>query len=93
VNAPIQGTQADIIKLAMVKADEMIKEKGWEERVKLILQIHDELVYEIDDEIAEAAANEIRTVMETVAPAELLGGVPIRAEAAIGDDWGNTTKI
>ncbi len=88
VNAPIQGTQADIIKLAMVKADEMIKEKKWEERVKLILQVHDELVYEVDEKVAKEAAKEIREVMESVAPEKELSGVPIVAEAKEGKDWG-----
>lgn len=93
VNAPIQGTQADIIKLAMVKADEMIKEKKWEENVKLILQVHDELVYEVDDDLVEEAAKEIRDVMESVAPTEKLSGVPIVAEAKRGMDWGEMKKI
>lgn len=93
VNAPIQGTQADIIKLAMVKADEMIKEKKWEEKVKLILQVHDELVYEVDTNLAEEAAKEIRTVMQDVAPKEKLSGVPIVAEAAVGDDWGEMSPV
>ena len=93
VNAPIQGTQADIIKLAMVKADEMIKEKKWQEKVKLILQVHDELVYEVDESLTEEAAKEIRAVMEGVAPEKELAGVPIVAEAAIGEDWGNMKAI
>ena len=93
VNAPIQGTQADIIKLAMVKADEIIKEKKWEEKVKLILQVHDELVYEVDKNIAEEVAHEIRSVMQDVAPEKELAGVPIVAEAALGDDWGSMHKI
>jgi DNA polymerase-1 len=92
VNAPIQGTQADIIKLAMVKADELISEKGWNE-VKLLLQVHDELVYEVPEGIAEEAAQEIRNVMESVAPPAELAGVPILAEAALGKDWGSMEKI
>jgi DNA polymerase I len=88
VNAPIQGTQADIIKLAMVKADEMISAKKWEEKVKLILQVHDELVYEVDEDLAEKAAKEIREVMESVAPEKELSEVPILAEAKAGKDWG-----
>lgn len=92
VNAPIQGTQADIIKLAMVRADELIAEKGWDE-VKLLLQVHDELVYEVPKRLAEEAAAEIREVMESVAPTNELAGVPILAEAAIGNDWGSMEKI
>ncbi|HWO07709.1 MAG TPA: DNA polymerase [Candidatus Paceibacterota bacterium] len=93
VNAPIQGSQADIIKLAMVRADEMIKEKGWEEKVKLVLQVHDELVYEIHENIAEDAAREIRSVMEHVAPTDALSEVPIVAEAKIGENWDDMRKI
>ncbi|MFZ2887334.1 MAG: DNA polymerase [Minisyncoccia bacterium] len=93
VNAPIQGSQADIIKLAMVKADEMIKEKKWEDKVKLVLQIHDELVYEVDESVAEKAAKEIREVMQNVAPEKELAGVPIVAEAAVGEDWGEMRKL
>jgi DNA polymerase-1 len=93
VNAPLQGTQADIIKLAMVKADEMIKEKKWEEKAKLILQVHDELVYEVDADLAEKAAREIENVMESVAPEKELSDVPIVAEAKVGKDWGEMQRI
>jgi len=93
VNAPIQGTQADIIKLAMVKADKMIKEKKWEEKVKLVLQVHDELVYEVDESLAEKAAKEVREVMESVAPSAELAGVPIVAEAKMGKDWENMNVL
>jgi len=93
VNAPIQGTQADIIKLAMVKADALISAKKWEGRVQLILQIHDELVYEVENSLAIAAAAEIREVMETVAPTSELAGVPIVAEAKKGLDWADMEKM
>ncbi|MEK7069036.1 MAG: DNA polymerase [Patescibacteria group bacterium] len=93
VNAPIQGTQADIIKLAMVEVDEMIKEKKWEGKVNLILQIHDELVYEIAEDIAEKTAVEIRALMEgAVSPAEF-SGVPILAEVSIGKNWNEMKKL
>lgn len=93
VNAPIQGTQADIIKLAMVCADELLKQKEWQKDVFLLLQVHDELVYEAPSDIAEAVASEIRNVMESVAPTKELSDVPILAEAALGRDWGNMEKI
>jgi len=93
VNAPIQGTQADIIKLAMVKADKLIEEKGWRTDAKLVLQIHDELVYEVAEKDAEAVAREICAVMESVVPKGKLSGVPIVAEVSIGEDWGNLKKV
>src|SRR3989344_1955910 len=92
-NAPIQGTQADIIKLAMVRADELIEKRGWREKGKLILQVHDELVYEVAEDIAQEAATEIRAVMESIVPEGELSGVPILAEAKEGKDWDTMEKI
>ena len=93
VNAPIQGTQSDIIKLAMIEADRLIEKNGWRDKAALVLQVHDELVYELDESIAEEAARAIRHVMESVAPVEKLSGVPIVAEVAIGQDWGSLKKL
>jgi len=93
MNAPIQGTQADIIKLAMVEADGLIEKREWREKVKLVMQVHDELVYEIESEIAEDVAHEIQKVMESVVSSARLSGVPIKAEAKIGKHWGEMRKI
>jgi DNA polymerase-1 len=93
VNAPIQGTQADIIKLAMIEADRLIEERGWREDVRLLLQVHDELVYEIRSEMAEPVAREMKRVMESVAPIEKLSGVPIIAEASLGESWGAMRRL
>lgn len=93
INAPIQGTQADIIKLAMVKADEMIKEKKWEKQAMLVLQIHDELVYEVDEKLAEDIAYAIKHVMESVAPQKELSDVPIGAETAVGPNWDEMRRM
>ena len=92
VNAPIQGTQADIIKLAMVRADELIEKKGWRERVGLLLQVHDELVYEVDDALVDEAGAAIKEVMESALPKGVLGGVPIVAELAKGVNWAEMEK-
>ena len=93
INAPIQGTQADIIKRAMVVADEMIEQRGWRDRAKLLLQVHDELVYEIDDNDVEEIGEAIRSVMEDVVDPALLSGVPIIAEMSVGTNWGNTERV
>jgi len=93
VNARVQGTQADIIKLAMTEADQLIEKSGWRERVRLVLQVHDELVYELDVGVAETAARAIRDVMESVVPAHTLSDVPILAEVSIGNDWGTLKKL
>ncbi len=93
MNAPIQGTQADIIKLAMVEAHKLIQKNYWQSKVKLVMQVHDELVYEIDKDIAEEAALAIKKVMEDVVPVARLSGVPIKAEAKIGKNWGDMRKL
>jgi DNA polymerase-1 len=93
MNAPIQGTQADIIKLAMVQADDLIEKKKWRDKVWLVMQVHDELVYEIHKDISEDAAREIKKVMEDAVSSSRLSGVPIIAEAKIGKHWGEMKKI
>jgi DNA polymerase-1 len=93
INAPMQGTQSDIIKLAMVEADRLIEREGWRDKVELVLQVHDELVYELDEKLVHAAAPNIRHAMESVAPKKDLSGVPIIVEAAVGDHWGSMKKI
>jgi DNA polymerase I len=65
-NAPVQGTAADIIKLAIRFADEDLKKAGLLDKVHLILQIHDELVYEIEDSVLEQALTIIDSAMEGV---------------------------
>ena len=92
VNAPIQGTQADIIKLAMVEADAHIERNGWRDDAQLLMQVHDELVYEVAQEKCGDIATALRSVMERVAPTEKLHDVPVRAEIATGKDWGNMQR-
>ncbi len=65
-NAPLQGTQSDVIKLAIRFADADLVSAGIEGKANLILQIHDELVYEVDADLAEKAEKIIRTAMEGV---------------------------
>ena len=93
INAPIQGTQSDVIKLAMVEADAMIEKKEWREKAQLLLQVHDELVYEIDEKDTEEIARAIKHVMESVVPRERLSDVPIVAEISIGKNWSDVRKI
>lgn len=93
INAPIQGTQADIIKLAMVEADARIERAGWRDRAALVLQVHDELVYEVDETIAREVAAVVREAMEGVVPTEQLSGVPILAEGSIGGNWGVMERL
>jgi DNA polymerase-1 len=88
INAPIQGTEADVIKLAMIEIDRYIVENKLEEDVFALLQVHDELVYEIRDARAEKVADEITKIMESVMDPKDTKGVILKAEAAIGENWG-----
>lgn len=93
INAPIQGTQADIIKLAMIEADKLIESRGWRDKAKLLMQVHDELVYEIAEKDALEIGNALRETMEQVVDPKALAAVPIVAEMSVGDTWGTVEKI
>jgi DNA polymerase-1 len=93
INAPMQGTQADIIKRAMVEIDQMIEKEHMRDKAKLLLQVHDELVFEISAKEAEETARRFRDIMEGIADPALLSGVPIRAEIKMGKNWGSTEEL
>lgn len=88
LNAPIQGTQSDIIKIAMVKVDEYLQKENID--AHLVLQVHDELVYEMKD---QKIAKEIQKIMEEVLPLEETNGVPLKVDGAVGDNWGEAEKL
>jgi DNA polymerase-1 len=81
INAPMQGTAADIIKRAMIDVDGWLTETGVDAR--LIMQVHDELVLEVADDAAEAVGREIVRLMEGAAKLK----VPLRVDSGIGDNW------
>ena len=81
LNTPIQGTAADLIKLAMIKVDAALRENFPD--AKLVLQVHDELIVECPEEIAADVAALVSREMETVAALN----VPLTAEAKIGKSW------
>jgi len=89
-NAPIQGTATgDIIKLAMIKADAEIKKAHLEHDAKLLLQVHDELIYEVKKDKIKEAAEVIKKAMESASDI----AVPITVNASHGPSWGNLEKI
>jgi len=90
INAPIQGTAtADIIKLAMVKISEYIETKDLGNDVRLLLQVHDELIFEIKPDKVEKIVPEIKKLMEGILAPELSKGVPLVSTAKIGTSWGD----
>ncbi len=93
INAPIQGTEADIIKLAMVRTDDFLIKKGLTGKVNLLLQVHDELVYEVENSLVDSVSKEIKNIMETCLPAEKSEGVSIVVDASAGKNWAELEKI
>ncbi len=87
INAPIQGSQADMIKLAMVRADNYIQENNLQNKVKLILQVHDELIYEMQEDIWQKHAKEIQNIMENILPKNITHNIPIITDIKYGKNW------
>ena len=81
MNHPMQGSAADIIKLAMIAVDEHMRAEGL--KSKLILQIHDELDFEVPEGELEAMSSLVKETMEGVVKLR----VPLVAEVSYGTDW------
>ncbi|OGH77728.1 MAG: DNA polymerase I [Candidatus Magasanikbacteria bacterium RIFCSPLOWO2_12_FULL_47_9b] len=84
VNMPVQGTAADVIKLAMIALDEEIQKKYSNNDVKLILQVHDELVLEVKKGLEHAVSALVKKTMEEVVKLR----VPVEVHVSIGKRWG-----
>ncbi|EGQ8060263.1 DNA polymerase I [Vibrio parahaemolyticus] len=82
INAPMQGTAADIIKKAMLLVDQWIQEEG-NGHVKLLMQVHDELVFEVEESSLSEIESKVQKLMESAAELK----VPLVAEAGHGDNW------
>lgn len=87
INFPIQSLQADILKIAMIQIHERIK--SFPEEIKMLLQVHDELVFEIKADKVQYWTPIIQKIM--VEAMKLT--VPVTAEAKVGDNWGQMTKL
>lgn len=83
VNAPIQGFEADLMRRAMVNIEKEIMKPN-SDKIRMIMQVHDEIIFECDENIAEKFAKEIESAMENVAKLS----VPLAADYVIGKVWG-----
>ncbi|MDY6529517.1 DNA polymerase I [Acinetobacter faecalis] len=79
INAPLQGSAADIIKMAMIEVEKMLPK----DQAKMLLQVHDELVFEVDENIADELASKLAEVMQSV----LQISVPLIVEVGKGKNW------
>ena len=85
INAPLQGSAADIIKLAMINIDKWLRENNV--NAKMIMQVHDELVFEVAEAEVKAISEEIRHRMSSVVSLR----VPLLVSVGIGDNWGEAS--
>lgn len=86
INAPIQGSAADIIRRAMIRMPAALKDAGFDD-VRMLLQVHDELIFECPKERAKDAAKVIKSVMESAAEPLCPISVPLEVDIGIGDSW------
>ena len=87
VNTPIQGTAADIIKMAMVQIDALLREEEFQTR--MILQVHDELLFEAPQEEKDRLVSRIRAIMEGVLPLR----VRLKVDISAGPNWADMEKL
>ena len=87
INAPIQGTAADIIKIAMLKLPDELKNASL--KAKMLLQVHDELIFEVPDEELEETTALVQQVMENAYTLD----IPLSTEAKAGASWGSMKKL
>lgn len=83
VNAPIQGYEADLMRRAMVNLDRDIIQPN-ADKIRMIMQVHDEIIFECDENMADEFAKKIENTMETVSKLS----VPLAADYVIGKFWG-----
>ena len=85
INAPIQGAAADIIRRAMIKMDDALKEAGLS--AKMLLQVHDELIFELPENEVEKTTALVKNVMENATMPALSLSVPLKVDARAAKNW------
>lgn len=94
MNAPLQGTAADLVKIAMKRTDDALEKSGLSTKAGLLLQVHDELIFEVEDhpEVIDEAIRAIRDAMEHVTRGTEIAHIPLVVDAAEGKRWGNMSE-
>lgn len=87
INFPVQSLAADVIKVAMINTDKELK--GHEDEIKMLLQVHDELVFEVREDLVEKWAEKIKPIMQDA----IKLSVPVRVETKVGKNWGEMGKL
>jgi len=87
INAPVQGTAADAMRVAMNHVYAYIKDQKKENEVRILLQVHDELLFEIKNELLEKEIPKLVSLMEGVLSGYETRGVPVKVDVAVGPNW------
>lgn len=87
INAPIQGSAADVIRRAMIKMEPALTASGLGDRVRMLLQVHDELIFEVEDADVEHSTPIIVSVMENAAMPAVDMAVPLKVDARAANNW------
>ena len=93
INAPVQGTAADAMRIAMNDVYAYLKKGKKTERVHMLMQVHDELIFEVKDSEVDTEVKKLQEIMEGVLEGRETHGVPIVADVAIGSNWAELKEI
>lgn len=93
INAPVQGTAADIIKRAMIDIAALVHSEHLDDRVHMVLQVHDELVFEVKESLVATIVPRIITIMESALAKKETHGVPLVVDGAVGPNWGDMKPL
>ena len=88
INAPIQGTAADVLKRAMIRVPPALARHGLDTRARMLLTVHDELLFEVDEAVVDQTAGAVKTVMESACLPALHLSVPLTVDVGQGRSWG-----
>ena len=92
INAPVQGTTADVVRVAMINVYEYLKKEALLDDVRMLLQVHDEIVFEIRESMSAKVIPKLVELMEGVLKGEETRGVPVTVSVSVGPNWTDLTK-
>jgi DNA polymerase-1 len=93
INAPIQGTEGDILRIAIIRISDYLKKNNLSDKARMLLQVHDELVFEIKKDAVDDIVLHLRKIMSDVMEGHDTKGVPIEVEAKVGQNWADMEKM
>ena len=89
INAPIQGTAADILKRAMIRIPKALEQNKLSGKAKMLVTVHDELLFEVEENVVDQTSKVVKNVMESASFPTLHLSVPLTIDIGIGNSWGD----